>query len=96
MITLHDRLIAAPDLMMADLEGEAVLLHTQSGRYFGLNEVATRIWELTTEPTPVHEVVTRLQSEYDIDPETLQLDVLRFAGELVARQLAFVAETVDA
>ncbi|MFK7848124.1 MAG: PqqD family protein, partial [Rhodothermales bacterium] len=35
---------------MADLEGEAVLLNIQSGRYFGLNEVGTSIWSLIKEP----------------------------------------------
>ena len=28
------------------LDGEAILLHLGSGTYFGMNEVATRAWEL--------------------------------------------------
>ncbi|MEZ4701066.1 MAG: PqqD family peptide modification chaperone [Rhodothermales bacterium] len=94
MITPHDTIAAAPDLMMADLEGEAVLLSAQTGRYYGLNDVGCRIWTLIAEPTPVAELVAILQGEYDVDPDELERDILRFIDEMAGRQLIRV--TVDA
>ena len=38
------RVRAAPDTLMQELEGESVLLSLASERYFGLDEVGTRIW----------------------------------------------------
>jgi Coenzyme PQQ synthesis protein D (PqqD) len=90
MITLNDTLVAEPDLMMADLEGEAVLLNAQTGRYYGLNDVGTRIWTLVAEPTPVAAVVSALQNEYDVDAGQLEGDILRFVEDMVARRLVEV------
>ena len=90
MITLNDTLVAEPDLMMADLEGEAVLLNAQTGRYYGLNDVGTRIWTLVAEPTPVADVVEALKDEYDVDPVQLEGDILRFVEDMVARRLVEV------
>ncbi|MDZ4701331.1 MAG: PqqD family peptide modification chaperone [Rhodothermales bacterium] len=93
MISLNDTLVVEPDLMMADLEGEAVLLNAQTGRYYGLNDVGTRIWTLVAEPTPVAAVVSALKDEYDVDPVLLEGDILRFVEDMVARRLVEVKKT---
>jgi hypothetical protein len=47
------------DLVTSDLEGE-VVMSIESGNYFGLNPVGSRIWELIEQPVKVAEVVEKL------------------------------------
>ncbi len=94
MIDLQDSIVGAPELMMADLDGEAVLLDAASGRYYGLNDVATRIWSLVVEPRTVAEVVAAIQREYDAPADRLARDVVWFVDDLVARQLVLVVSPV--
>ncbi len=93
MILLSDIVEANADLMMADLEGEAVLLNIQSGRYFGLNEVGTSIWSLIKEPQSVSDIVEALGQIYDAPAEALQSDVLAFLGDMEKRSLLHVITT---
>ena len=96
MISQKDIIVASPDLMMADLEGEAVLLNIESGRYFGLNEVGTRIWAQLSEPRTVEEIVNALQGEYAVPVEQLQRDVMAFVDQMISRSLLHISDHVAA
>ena len=90
MILEHDIVEANSNLMMADLEGEAVLLDVESGRYFGLNEVGTSIWALIGEPKSVSKIVETLKEEYQVSEQKLMEDVMTFLESMEARQLVYV------
>ena len=51
------QVVASSAVATADLGGESVLLDPVSGRYFGLNEVGTRIFELLSEPRSIADIV---------------------------------------
>lgn len=90
MITQADLLEANADLMMADLDGEAVLLNLQTGRYFGLNQVGTSIWAMIAEPCSVADIIAGLQKEYDVPADQLGQDVLAFLEDMEKRSLVHV------
>ena len=77
----------SPNTLYRELQGEAVLLQQDSGEYFGLDEVANRIWQLIVEKGDLREVETAMLAEYDVDPSFLSNDIRRVVDELVARGL---------
>lgn len=95
MISRKDTISASSDLMIAELEGEAVLLDMQSGRYFGLNEVGTQIWEMAQEPCLVEEVIMALEGYYEIPASQLEQDVMAFLHDMMSRQLIVVSSVVE-
>jgi hypothetical protein len=56
--------------------GATVLVNLEEGRYFGLNEVASRIWELIVGGATLAAIVQTIETEYDLPP-TLAADALR-------------------
>ena len=44
-ISLDSRVTIGPDVVFRELDGEAVILNLETGLYFGLNEMGTRIWQ---------------------------------------------------
>jgi hypothetical protein len=83
---------AAPGLTAADLGGEAVLLDVNTGQYFGLNEVALRIFELVQEPRTVEEIGEALLVEYDVEPAVIMRDLDGFLHTLSQRKLITIQE----
>jgi hypothetical protein len=80
--------VAIPEtVLFRDLDGEAVLLATESGKYFGLNEVGTRMWSLLHRYGDVEAVCHALFAEYDVPEARLREDVARFVGTLANRGL---------
>jgi hypothetical protein len=64
-----------------------VLMDLASGRYFTLNDVAGRIWELLATPRSMADIVAELAAEYDVKPERLISDVLTLTERLVELSL---------
>jgi hypothetical protein len=81
-ITVDTVITVADDLMVADFDGEAVVLSLHRGAYFGLNEVGTRAFELARRPRPVRALVDAMLQEYDAEREELAGDLLRFLAEM--------------
>jgi Coenzyme PQQ synthesis protein D (PqqD) len=87
MIDLATRLTVPDNVLFRDLDGEAVLLETGSGRYYGLNEVGTRMWSLLHLHGEIEAVCRALLAEYDVPEDRLREDLGRFIETLAARGL---------
>jgi hypothetical protein len=74
-------------VVFRELDGEAVLLNLDSGLYFGLDAIGTRIWQLVGERGRLEPVVQTLLQEYDVPADVLQADVERLIGRLVENGL---------
>jgi uncharacterized membrane protein len=57
------------------VEGEAVLLHLGQGKYFGLDEVGTRIWQLAEAHGSARAVLDQMLEEFDVEPDRLEADL---------------------
>jgi hypothetical protein len=75
------------NVVSRELEGEAVILNLESGVYFGLNGVGTRIWALIQEHGSLRKVLEAMQMEYEVTPQELESDLLQLIDQLQARGL---------
>jgi hypothetical protein len=73
---LQSVVVAAQNQVSTGLEGEVVILNLQSGVYFGLKGVGARIWELMKEPVIASEICDAILSEFSVDRDRCEQDVL--------------------
>lgn len=81
------RLAVHPQVLWRRVDDEAVLLHTGSGKYYTLDGVATRLWELLAEEGELDAVVERFVAEYEVGADRLRRDLHEFLAELAANGL---------
>lgn len=93
MMVLDKRVTVPPGVMFRDLDGEAVVLEIESGRYFGLNETGTRMWLLLQEHGSLERVLRDLLIEYDVTEERLRKELLSFVDTLSSQRLLQVHES---
>lgn len=86
------RVRSAPDTMVQELAGEAVLLNLASERYFGLDAVGTRMWQALTTADNVQAAHDVLLSEYDVASDVLRQDLLDLVQQLVEHGLVSLSE----
>jgi predicted transcriptional regulator len=79
-------------VLAQELDGEAVLLNLESERYFGLDDVGTRVWRHLLEHRRLARVCKEMQKEYDVDESTLREDVLRLVAELLEAGIVTVEQ----
>ncbi|MEM8598313.1 MAG: PqqD family peptide modification chaperone [Bacteroidota bacterium] len=92
MITEQSTIAVTQGLTAADLGGEAVVLDPNSGRYYGLNELGARIFDLARKPRSVEWIMEALLQEYDVEERKLKEDLLAFLHEMEQRQLIEVTD----
>ncbi|AQA16880.1 coenzyme PQQ biosynthesis protein PqqD [Halioglobus japonicus] len=80
-MNLAQTVTISPDAIHQEVSGETVILDLKSENYFGLDEVGTRIWQLTEETGSLQDVYDRMLAEYDVTAEQLEEDM----GELFSK-----------
>jgi hypothetical protein len=78
------------DVVFRELDGEAVILNLESGMYFGLDEIGTRIWQLLDLHKSLRKTLQALETEFDAPAERLASDLTTFVGTLQAKGLLTV------
>lgn len=78
-----DVAVSVPDgVLIQELDGEAVLLNLDSGRYFGLDEVGTSMWNALARHGRVRFAYEALLAEYEVSEVQLQEELLDLIGKL--------------
>lgn len=75
------------DILMRELDGEAVLLNLNSERYFGLDKVGTRMWTALCKFESIQAAYEVLISEYDVDADLLRRDLNALVEKLLKHGL---------
>ena len=80
------------EIVWRNLEGEAVLLNPNSGKYYGLNEVGCSFWEKVDGNTSLETIIKQLLEEYDVERKTLEQDIDELATGLDNRKIISFTE----
>jgi hypothetical protein len=83
-------------VVFRELEGEAVLLHLDSGLYFGLDRIGTRVWQLVAEHGRMEPVIDTLLEEYEVAPDVLRADVSALLDALLDKGLVLRSSDASA
>lgn len=89
-VTLNDSVKIAREVVFQKVGEEIVLLNLETGFYYGLNPVGSRVWELLAEEGSLRAVFEKLEKEYEVAPEDFQQDFVRLVQELMAKGLVEV------
>ena len=83
--------ITVPDGVLSQQLGEeTVLLDLATEHYYGLDEIASRVWQLLREHRTVEPIVAEMLNEYEVDETTLRSDLERLLDELAGLGLIHV------
>ena len=86
-MTFSGKVSVPPHVLVQELAGEAVLLDLNSERYFGLDDVGTRMWKALTAGGSIQAGYEALLSDYDVDAEQLRRDLQGLLDQLVGHGL---------
>ena len=79
-------------VMKTMVDNEIVLLDKATGMYYGLNETASRVLELTLEHRKRDEIFSIIQEEFDVDMPTIESDFDALVENLINKGLALESE----
>ncbi len=86
-ISLTDRVKVPDEVLISGLQDESVLLNLDSERYYGLDDVGTRMFSVMTSSESLQSAWERLKKEYDVDHEVLRQDLIALVDTLLEQGL---------
>lgn len=87
LLTEQTVVVASGNFVAADIKQEKVILELQSGKYYGLDPIGTRIWQLIQEPVAVESIVAVLLEEYNVERSQCVRDVVRLINDMRTHNL---------
>ena len=69
------------------LHDELIMMDIDKGKYFALNPIATRIWDLLEQALTLEELCSILMKEFDVKAAQCQEEVEAHLGEMVSLKL---------
>ena len=72
----------------SQIEDSFVMVNIDSGKYVALNSSASAIWDALEQPRTSSEIVSDLQSRFEVDEQTCRSSVDRLLTQMSELQLA--------
>ena len=82
-ISFSDRVKIPDDVLISKLQEESVILNLDSERYYGLDDVGTRILSVLSTSESIEAAYETLLKEYDVDAHVLRQDLLELVERLI-------------
>jgi len=73
--------------LVRTVDEEAVVLNLDDGQYYGLNAVATVIWEKLRDGQSLDEIVIAVLSDFDVAEDEARQDLEAVISEMLAKGL---------
>ena len=86
-ISFSDRVRVPDDVLISNLQKESVILNLDRERYYGLDDVGTRMLSVLSTSNSIGAAYELLLEEYDVDREVLRRDLLSLVEQLVEQGL---------
>ena len=90
-ISFSDRVRVPDGVLVSRLQEESVILNLDSERYFGLDDVGTRVLSVLTSADSIEAAYASLLAEYDVDGPALRQDLLALVESLLQQGIIEVA-----
>jgi hypothetical protein len=86
-ITPATEIAPVDDVAFRELQDDAVLLNLATGRYYGMNRVATRAWTLLAGGSNFGQTIAQLATEFDVEQAVLERDLTAWLQLLLDKGL---------
>ncbi len=82
MMPLQSQVSLSQDVLLQEVDDEAVLLDLSSEQYFGLNEVGVQLWRALEADGNLEVAHQKLLALYEVEADRLAEDLLTLVGDL--------------
>ncbi|MBH5319650.1 lasso peptide biosynthesis PqqD family chaperone [Paenibacillus sp. GSMTC-2017] len=91
-ITLDSKVKQTAGHIVSDIDGEKVVLHIVSCKYYNLGDIGGDIWSLVEEASSINQIVQSLLEQYNVEQSECERTVLSFVEHLHTEGLVEIAD----
>lgn len=90
-IDLQTILTRSDKLLYSEVDGDVAMMSIDTGKYYSLTSTGARIWSLLEQPTSAAQICERLLTEYHVDRERCEQEVLQAMRHMAAEGVVAIS-----
>lgn len=90
-ISFSDRVRVPDDVLISRLQEQSVILNLDSERYFGLDDIGTRMLSVLTTSDSIEAAYKSLLEEYEVDGHVLRQNLLELIESLLKKGIVKIS-----
>ena len=63
------------NIVTNEIDGELVMVNIDMGKYYGFDNIGTKVWELIEEETKIADIIKKLLEEYNAPEEIIEKEI---------------------
>jgi hypothetical protein len=75
------------------MNGDVVMMSIEQGKYYAINGIGSRIWELLKTPITLDEIVNIICADYDVDIAMCESDLHAFVEKMCEHNLVLLVQS---
>ncbi len=91
-VSFSDRVTVPEAVLISNLQEESVMLNLDNERYYGLDDVGTRMYSVLTSSESIEAAYELLVREYKVEGEVLRSDLLLLVDKLLEQGLVEISD----
>jgi hypothetical protein len=92
MLTLNSIIQRDSEVLVAEAAQDLIMVNIASGYYYGLSDVARKIWDAIERPKKVSNLIDELTASYDVSSSSCEEQTLSFLKTLLDEGLLKVKD----
>lgn len=85
------KFIQNPDIIGSQIDDEMVMMDVEKGAYFGLDAVASFIWQTLEKPHSTQDIVDKILKDFEVSQKQCEEDIAPFIKHLSKANLVIKA-----
>lgn len=73
--------------LSTNMDGETVILDITRGKYYGLDDVGARVWEILQSAQTLDQIKAAILEEYNVDEQQCETDLIELLTHLHQAEL---------
>lgn len=75
------------DIVASEIDNETVMMDKDFEKYFGLQAIGTRVWQLLEQPITIQQIAEQLTTDYDVSLEHCMNDLKSLMADLLKNEM---------
>ncbi len=92
MLDVKSIIVRNKEILASDMDGEVVMMHIESGKYYNLGKIGGIIWNMLEEPLAVEGLIDQLLDLFQVGKEQCVSDTLPFLQQMEQQGLIKVLQ----
>ena len=81
-ITPDCGVLARTHVQLEIVDGQVVLLNLETAEFFGLDEIAKRVWDILSEGASIKQAATTMSLDYEASEDQILVDIIGLISNL--------------